>query len=167
MDTSRTDGPPGTDAEVARLTQELSRHARLLHLMKVQLADAVPPGMDWATLGVLAQLTRCGATRQADLAALSLLDPSTISRHIGHLVRQGLVERRPDPQDGRAVRLAVTDQGHTIVDHTVRRRTQAFQTVLAGWGVEDLHTLTALLTRFNDDLESFRQHATIHHQEQA
>jgi DNA-binding MarR family transcriptional regulator len=145
------------DTEVARLSQQLGRHARLLHLMKAQVADVMPAGVDWATFGVLAQLVKCGATRQADLAGLSLLDPSTVSRYVGQLVRQGLVERRPDPQDGRAVRLVPTEHGQSIVEATMRRRNQAFLSALAGWEAADLRTLTTLLTRFNDDLEAFRQ----------
>jgi DNA-binding MarR family transcriptional regulator len=157
-DTAGT-GTAGTGAEVARLGQELGRHARLLHLIKTHLPDVMPSGVDWAAFGVLAQLTKCGATRQTDLAELSLLDPSTVSRHVGQLVRQGLVERRPDPQDGRAVRLVASERGRAIVEEIVRQRNQAFLIALQGWQAEDLHTLTTLLTRFNDDLETFRQNA--------
>lgn len=156
---SSVDAEADVDAEVVRLGQELGRHARLLHLIKAHLPDVLPAGVDWATFGVLVQLTKCGATRQTDLAEISLLDPSTVSRHVGQLVRQGLVERRPDPQDGRAVRLVPTDRGRAIVEDTVRQRNQAFLTALRGWRAEDLSTLTTLLTRFNDDLETFRQNA--------
>lgn len=148
------------DTEVARLGQELGRHVRLLHMMKLQLANVVPAGLDWATFGVLAQLVRCGATRQADLAEISLLDPSTVSRHVGQLVRHDLVERRADPNDGRAVRLVATDRGRAIVEDTLQRRNQAFLTALRGWQADDVRTLTTLLTRFNDDLEAFRSNAT-------
>ena len=159
MDTTRAEGTAALDVEVARLSQELGRHARLLHTMKLQMAGVMPPGVDWASFGVLAQLAKCGATRQADLAEISLLDPSTVSRHVGQLVRQDLVERRPDPQDGRAVRLAATERGLAIVEETVQRRNQAFVAALAKWQADDLRTLTELLTRFNNDLETFRQDA--------
>lgn len=148
------------DTEITRLSQQLSRHARLLHMMKAQVANSMPAGVDWATIGVLAQLVTSGGTRQADLAEASLLDPSTVSRYIGQLARQGLVERRSDPQDGRAVRLVATDKGRTIVENAAYRRNQAFLSALNGWRAVDLHALTDLLTRFNDDLETFRQQAS-------
>jgi DNA-binding MarR family transcriptional regulator len=162
-DTPGTDtpgtGPSGIDAEVARLGRELGRHMRLLHLLKVQLTGLMPPGLEWAAFGVLSQLTRCGAKRQSDLAELSLLDPSTVSRHVGQLVRQRLVERRPDPEDGRAVQLVATDRGQAVVAETTSRRNAVFLSALQGWDAADLRALTELLSRFNGDLETFRQGA--------
>lgn len=158
-DSGELSRPGELDAEVARLSHQLGRHARLLHMMKAQFVDSMPAGVDWATLGVLVHLAKFGGTRQADLAEATLLDPSTVSRYIGQLVRQGLVERHPDPQDGRAVRLVATDRGRAIVEDTVQRRNQAFLAALNGWQAADLHALTDLLTRFNDDLEAFRQQA--------
>ena len=152
-------GPLRIDAEVARLGQELGRQMRLLHLLKVQLTGLMPPGLEWAAFGVLSQLTRCGAKRQSDLAELSLLDPSTVSRHVGQLVRQRLVERRPDPEDGRAVQLVATEQGQAVVAETTSQRNTVFLSALQGWDAADLRTLTELLSRFNDDLETFRQSA--------
>ncbi len=152
---ARVDPATGIDTQVAQLGRELVRHSRLLHLMKAQLADIMPTGVEWAAFGVLSQLTRCGPTRQSDLAGMSLLDPSTISRHVGQLVRQGLVERRADPQDGRAVRLVATDRARAIVEDTIRHRNQMFLAALQGWDLQDLRTLTDLLARFSDDLESF------------
>jgi DNA-binding MarR family transcriptional regulator len=163
-DTSGTDtpgtGPSRIDAEVARLGQELGRQMRLLHLLKVQLTGLMPPGLEWAAFGVLSQLTRCGAKRQSDLAELSLLDPSTVSRHVGQLVRQRLVERRPDPEDGRAVQLVATDRGQAVVAETTSRRNTVFLSALQGWDAADLRALTKLLSRFNDDLETFRRGAS-------
>jgi DNA-binding MarR family transcriptional regulator len=152
-------GLSGIDTEVARLGQELGRQMRLLHLLKVQLTGLMPPGLEWAAFGVLSQLTRCGAKRQSDLAELSLLDPSTVSRHVGQLVRQQLVERRPDPEDGRAVQLVATDRGQAVVAETTSQRNTVFRSALQGWDAADLGALTELLSRFNDDLEAFRQGA--------
>ena len=49
--------------------------------------------------------------RLKDLAALAGLDASTVSRETAHLIALGLVERRSDLLDGRAARLALTEQG--------------------------------------------------------
>ncbi|HET9655102.1 MAG TPA: MarR family winged helix-turn-helix transcriptional regulator [Kineosporiaceae bacterium] len=150
---------PATDieAQVTRLGQELGRHARLLHLMKLRLGEVMPPGLDWAAFGLLSQLVRCGPRRQADLAEISLLDPSTVSRHAAQLVRAQLAERRADPEDGRAVQLVATEQGRAVWENGARKRNEAFLAALSGWHAEDLESLTDLLSRFNDDLEAFRQ----------
>ena len=144
------------DTEVAHLGQELGRHLRILHLLRTTQADLMPTGLDRAAFGVLHQLVRCGPSRQADLAEVSLLDPSTVSRHVGQLVRQQLAERRPDPEDGRAVQLVATARGHAVADESVRRRHQVLRAALTGWGEEDVRSLTTLLSRLNDDLDSFR-----------
>lgn len=148
------------DTDVARLGQELGRHLRLLHLLRTTQADLMPAGLDRAAFGVLHQLVRCGPSRQADLAEVSLLDPSTVSRHVGQLVRQQLAERRPDPQDGRAVQLVATARGHAVADESVRRRNQVLRAALTGWEAEDVRSLTTLLSRLNDDLDSFRNLTT-------
>jgi DNA-binding MarR family transcriptional regulator len=142
--------------EVSRLGQELGRHVRLLHLLRTTQADLMPAGLDRAAFGVLHQLVRCGPSRQADLAEVILLDPSTVSRHVGQLVRQQLAERRPDPEDGRAVQLVATARGHAVADESVRRRNQVLQAALTGWKAEDVSSLTTLLSRLNDDLDSLR-----------
>src|SRR3954454_23241087 len=84
---------PGLDPALATaLTQELTRHARLLHAMKASMASLVPEGLDPAALPLLVTLTPCGQRRQADLAEMSMLDPSTVSRYVGQLARAGYVE---------------------------------------------------------------------------
>ena len=52
-----------------------------------------------------------GPLRSNDLAAALYLDKSTTSRVVDGLARKGYAERRPDPEDGRAVRIAATERG--------------------------------------------------------
>ena len=47
----------------------------------------------------------------SSLAASLIVAPSSCTRLVGHLVELGWVERRPDPDDGRAVVVAVTPVG--------------------------------------------------------
>jgi DNA-binding MarR family transcriptional regulator len=39
------------------------------------------------------------------------IEPPTLVRHLDKLAREGLVERRPDPDDRRVVRVVVTPAG--------------------------------------------------------
>jgi DNA-binding MarR family transcriptional regulator len=55
-----------------------------------------------------------GPMRSNELAAALYLDKSTTSRVVDALVRKGYAERRPDPEDGRAVQLAVTASGEAL-----------------------------------------------------
>jgi DNA-binding MarR family transcriptional regulator len=150
---------PGLDPALATaLTQELTRHARLLHAMKATMAALVPEGLDPAAFLLLLTLVRCGPRRQGELAEMSMLDPSTVSRYVGQLARAGYVERRPDPKDGRAVQLAASDAGASVAHEMGNQRQQAILSALASWDPADIATLVTLLSRLNDDLDAFRPH---------
>jgi DNA-binding MarR family transcriptional regulator len=151
------DAAGGLDPSLtAALSQELTRHARLLHVMKAQMAALVPAGLDAAAFPLLHTLVRCGPRRQGELAEQALLDPSTVSRYVGQLARAGYVERRPDPQDGRAVQLAATEAGTAVAHELGARRQAAVAEALGGWEHTEIERLVALLGRLNDDLEAFR-----------
>ncbi|WP_375385983.1 MarR family winged helix-turn-helix transcriptional regulator [uncultured Microbacterium sp.] len=62
--------------------------------------------------GVLYELTKApDGVRITDLGEDVLLTQAGISRLAGRLVEKGLVERVPDPEDGRATRLVLTTAG--------------------------------------------------------
>jgi DNA-binding MarR family transcriptional regulator len=48
---------------------------------------------------------------QRELAQHMRIEPPTLVRHLDKLAREGLVERRPDPDDRRVVRVVVTPAG--------------------------------------------------------
>jgi len=152
---------PGTgrdDALVTALNHEIARHGRLLHVMKSQMAALVPEGLDVAAFSLLFTLVRCGPARQGELAALALLDPSTVSRHVAQLARAGYVQRRPDPEDGRAVQLVATGAADGPAAQIGRRRELMIRQALGDWEPEDLRQLVRLMGRLNDDLDAFRPH---------
>ncbi len=60
--------------------------------------------------GILFRLSR-GAMTQVEIAALMMRDKTTITRRIDGLVKKGLVERNPDPDDRRCYRVALTAAG--------------------------------------------------------
>lgn len=141
---------------LGELSHELSRHARLLHAIRAHMASWAPEGLDWSAFGLLMTLVKFGPARQGELAELALLDASTVSRYVAQLVRAGLVERRPDPVDGRAVRLAATAKGLDLARSAFRRREAFVREALAAWEADDLRTLAVLFHRLNDDLDAYR-----------
>src|SRR5215218_9982020 len=107
-------------AEVRTLSEQLPRFMRLVHALKTQAAKA--DARDRAALVLLYPLVRLGPLRQGALAELVHADPSTVSRHVGTLVEQGLVRRVADEADGRASRLLVTEAGHAALEALRRER---------------------------------------------
>lgn len=93
-----------------------------------------------------------GPLRQSALAEAVHTDPSTISRHVAELVDGGLVERTPDPGDGRASLLALTPEGEAQVTAMRAGRDSYVGGALAGWSTADLEALSDGLDRFTTDL---------------
>jgi DNA-binding MarR family transcriptional regulator len=141
------------------LATELIRHARLLHLLRNRYAPAGPAGLDRAAFGVLMVLVKQGPRRQGELAEATFLDPSTVSRYVAHLARTGLVARRPDPTDGRAVQLVATPEGIALAEQAMAQRSALISELIAGWAPEDVTTLVHLLRRLNDGMETWRDPA--------
>ena len=94
---------------------------------------------------------RCsGALRLSDLAARMELDASTASRHVRALEQLGLVRRSPDPDDGRAFRVELTEQGIEEWESSARRRMELLSAAMDGWSEDDVLTFERLMTRFAD-----------------
>ncbi|WP_433299077.1 MarR family winged helix-turn-helix transcriptional regulator [Actinoplanes sp. CA-030573] len=135
--------------------RELLSHLRdalkAVRLFKQRTAprDTVVPA---GALGVLAAITASRGSHVKELAAASALDPSTISRAVAALVRDGLVERTADPADGRACVLTSTDAGRAAYDQVLDRYGRGLADALRGWTPDELRTFSTLLHRFTDDL---------------
>lgn len=110
-------------------------------------------GVDRSTILLLKSLMHLGPSRSSALAAAVHSDPSTVSRQIAALVRDGLVERRADPEDGRASVLAATEVGIQVLEEQRRRIGLALARVVRQWAPEDVETFLDLLERFVADHE--------------
>jgi DNA-binding MarR family transcriptional regulator len=106
---------------------------------------------NFSTLSVLHTLARNGPLRLTDLLATEQLKQPALTSLVAKLERDGLIERRPDPADGRAMLLSLTRAGRQIVRsrhaNRVARLTQLVdqltddeRAVLAG----SMHVLTRL-----------------------
>src|ERR1700723_1856803 len=62
-------------------------------------------------ISALARLDRGGPTTSAALARLEQISPQSMGATLAGLEARGLVERHPDPEDGRRVVLSVTEAG--------------------------------------------------------
>jgi DNA-binding MarR family transcriptional regulator len=69
-----------------------------------------------AGLGVLRVLLAGDGLKSSDVAARGWSSPGTLTSVVNTLVREGYVERRPDPEDRRVVRLYVTGEGRRICE---------------------------------------------------
>jgi DNA-binding MarR family transcriptional regulator len=112
--------------------------------------------LDRAAYVILRQLEASGNANVGALATLLGLDGSTVTRQVAAMERDGLVERRRDPSDGRGTLIVATVHGRARLRAVRQARAELYERVLADWSTQDRAILAALLHRFN---ESLNQHA--------
>ena len=126
---------------------------RFLHLMDRlrRLGRGIPPPIEAQISPSLLSLVEyaaespgCGVQEMAK--GLNLATP-TVSIGAQKLEEAGLVERQSDPQDGRAVRLFLTPEGHDLHQRTSNYRRQKFERLLAGLTPQEQETLLGLLEK--------------------
>jgi DNA-binding MarR family transcriptional regulator len=137
---------PGSDLAV-QLEQAFRLLGKRIYLPSVRQMRAVNPGLDKASIPLLATLGEQDDVRPSDVAAAAELDPSTVSRQLHQLERLGLVSRRPDGGDGRASRISLTVQGRDSLALVRASRAAMLDTVFRGWPDEDRRHLLRLLDR--------------------
>lgn len=108
---------------------------------------------DWSAHVLLKYLHNEGPMRAGELAECLHTDPSTVSRQVAGLVRDGLLERRADPEDGRASLLVLTPKADAVLADHDRVRVDFFARLLDTWAPDELDTFTRLLARFTADFE--------------
>ncbi len=136
--------------DVDPLLNQVSRMSRLLH----RLRNSTPGGTyDRSANLLLLVIDRSGPLRVADLATTCYVDASTVSRQAAELVREGLLRREADPQDGRASPMALTEAGNKHVAYIKTLRREFFEHVISDWEPKELDNFLGLLTRFIDGIE--------------
>ena len=121
----------------------LSAHARL---MKQFAAEDVWQDLSMREYDVLYTLSkRREPLRMGELHRQVLLSQPALSRMVDRLVERGFVARRPDPADGRGVRLSLTDAGRDIQHQIGRRHARSVARALtAELSSDELRQLAAI-----------------------
>ena len=146
---SVSSGPsPSLEAVVTELSLAVGQLLRRLR------AETNPDELTWSQTAALSRLQAAGSMTTADLARAEAVKPQSMGATLAELEREGLVERRPHPTDGRQVLFALTREGV----EARRKRSVAKQTwLLAAMAKLDLaeqRTLVsaaALMKRLAED----------------
>src|ERR1043166_5899802 len=88
--------------------------ARLLRTYADQRAAQF--GMTRAQWVVLVRLDRSEGLKQCELADILEVQPITLTRLLDRLAENGLIERRPDPEDRRVKRLYLTPAARPVLE---------------------------------------------------
>ena len=101
---------------------------------------------------VLARLDEFGPIRPSELARILGVEPSTATRHVQDLHRRRLVDKHPDPSDGRSCVVEMTAEGRETLRRFRQARFDLFEEILADWDADAVAALARGLARFVDDL---------------
>jgi DNA-binding MarR family transcriptional regulator len=117
-DTSATAGVTGP-AEV-----ELAARMRLaIGRLHRRFSRRAVGGLTPSQLSVLATVEQHGPLRLGDLAVREVITPPTVTRLVASLQDRSLVNRVPDPEDGRAALIEVSAEGLALLEEIRRERT--------------------------------------------
>jgi DNA-binding MarR family transcriptional regulator len=105
---------------------------------------------------LLVRVSEQAPVRLSDIAESVDLDLSTISRQVRDLVAAGLLRKVPDPADGRAALLSLTDEGAAVLEAVSESRRQVLAEAISGWTSEERNALASGLLRLGAGLHHSR-----------
>ena len=135
--------------DLRRIEAEVGSLIRRVKRVIGDRAREVHPDLHPMTYFILAHLAANGPMRGADLADAFSMDKGGVSRQVQSLVDLGLVERRPDAEDRRAILVDATTEGRTRLDRMSRHRSDRFDARLAGWSDAELAGFARQLAAYN------------------
>src|SRR3954454_16397901 len=83
-------------------------HQEVYHMLDHLFRESGASLWNWV---LLKEAANADGASQRELAQHMRIEPPTLVRHLDKLAEEGLVERRPDPDDRRIVRVVVTPAG--------------------------------------------------------
>jgi DNA-binding MarR family transcriptional regulator len=109
--------------------------------------------LPWAQARLLATISDRGEARISDLAALDHCSQPTMTTQVRRLEDAGLVTRTVDPNDARAVLIAITPKGVDVLADARAKRIAVIDPLLAHLDAEQRATLVAAVGVIRDVLE--------------
>ena len=137
---------PNTAAELVRQIFDLQRAVRCV---TASTSRGLEAGV--ALQGVL-RFVGEQESRATHLAARLGVSAPVLSRHIAELEELGLVHRRPDPDDGRAQLVALTDAGRAKLIAIEEHRVATLQEFLRDWSQQDAEETAKVLSKLSESL---------------
>ncbi|MHB1063444.1 MAG: MarR family winged helix-turn-helix transcriptional regulator [Georgenia sp.] len=135
---SATGDPPSTadqrGTDVDRVLEQLVLYGRRVRHFGATVARAC--GLQPTQVYLLSLVHRANECRLTAIAEQQFVDPSVISRQIGTLERDGLLRRRPDPEDRRASLVSLTDLGRDRLARVRAAHLAVISETLQDWSTE-------------------------------
>lgn len=148
----RTPRPRSRAESLHRLESEVGVLLRRIKLVIAERATEVHPELQVGSFHMLAWIAENGPVRGTDLVEEFHVDKGAVSRTVQHLGELGLLDREPDPDDGRATLVTVSADARRRLDAVDAQRREWINQRLQGWSMAELTDLTDRLARYNESL---------------
>ena len=112
-----------------------------------------PLGFGVGHLPVLVALRDGRASTQRDLARFAKIEQPPMAQMLARMERDGLIQRAPDPADGRSSRISLTEVAEARLPDAVAILLRGNREVLRGFTDEEAGLLIALLKRLIANLD--------------
>ena len=136
--------PPYRDSIAGSL---LSAREAVMDQIRPILRDANVTEQQWRVLRVL---ENSGPMDPSRLADESILSPPSLARILRDLSESGLLERLPDPTDGRRAIVQITDQGRQQLQETSSHSLTVIRQIRSRFGDERVEALLNELKAFRE-----------------
>lgn len=112
-----------------------------------------PLGFGIGYLPVLVALEEGRAETQRDLARFAKIEQPSMAQMLVRMERDGLIERTPDPADGRSSRISLTDTARTRLPEACVELFRGNGEAMVGFSDEEVAQFIALLGRLIENLD--------------
>ena len=136
------------------LEQEVGVMIRRIRRIIGERARSVHPDLQSSSYLMLTWLHQHGAQRASAMADSFGIDKGAISRQVQHLLDLGLVDRSPDPDDGRATLVSISGAASTRIAEVKDDRRRWLDDRLGDWPDEDLSEFVRMLGSYNAALDA-------------
>ncbi|MEN2740305.1 MarR family transcriptional regulator [Microbacterium sp. X-17] len=137
---------PDVDLTPLDIMSRLRRVARRLEsVRRTSFAAADLTSWEFDVLAVLRQHGSDHELSPADLIAFTKASSATMTTRMEKLVARGLIERSPNPRDGRGVLVRLTPEGVAVVDRAMTELAHREAELLQGLDGADAAALVRVL----------------------
>jgi DNA-binding MarR family transcriptional regulator len=148
------DSFPSNDRPAPHLVLATLRTARLLD--QIVARALAPHRLHYAQFNALLLLQResPSGVRPSSIGDFLCVSRPNVTKLLARLNSRGLIEQRPDPDDGRAIRAFITRPGEHLLTKASESLRQDLGRVVALISSSDARALQALLDQFRDRISS-------------
>ena len=149
---------PDRDMLSLEVVQRLVWSGRLAHKLmeRTVIASGLQRRGDYEVLAILRRFEPIQLT-PLEVAQQLLTSPSGMTGKLDRLEEQGLIQRTPDREDRRAVRLKITDSGRTLIDEAFTASLIVYESMLDELSRTEVEKLAALLEKLLKRLDNLAQ----------